>query len=102
MITMTFNTLRCDWQWKDLSRFICLKIWPRLPNQSARALQMLNTADSKDHLKEGLQSSNYVPYSIVPYYENVRQEEKRTYGKRIHTESGCSDAHGIRMYESDK
>ena len=91
---MNINTLRCDWEWKDLSRFICLKIWPRLPNQSARALQMLNTADSKDHLKEFVQPSNYVMDCVVPYYKNanVRQEV-------IRTKSATSDAQDITMYE---
>ena len=26
--------LRSEWKWKDLCRFIRLKIWPRLPNES--------------------------------------------------------------------
>ena len=39
---MIFNTSRCGWQWKDLSRFICLKIWPRLPKQSTRAIRISN------------------------------------------------------------
>ena len=34
------QTSRCGWQWKDLGRFICLKIWPRLPKQSTRAIRI--------------------------------------------------------------
>ena len=46
---MIFNFPRCGWQLKDLRRFICLKIWPRLPNQSKRAIQVLHdSADSND------------------------------------------------------
>ena len=39
---MIFNNSRCGWQWKDLNRFICLKIWPRLPKQSTRAIRISN------------------------------------------------------------
>ena len=30
------NFSRCDWERKDLRRFVCLKIWPRLPKESNR------------------------------------------------------------------
>ena len=42
---MIFNNSRCGWQWKDLNRFICLKIWPRLPKQSTRAIRISNPRD---------------------------------------------------------
>ena len=80
-----------------MSRFICLKIWPRLPNQSKRALQMLNTADSKEFIsKELLDPTHYVLERVVPYYGSAyaRQEGKRT-------ESTASDAQMIGMYQKE-
>ena len=52
-MTRNYNLqyFRCGWQWKDLSRFICLKIWPRLPKQSTRAIRI-----SSNNSKDGLSS----------------------------------------------
>ena len=48
-MTIIFYISRCKWQREDLLRFICLKIWPRLPNQSKRAIKVLHdSADSND------------------------------------------------------
>ena len=32
-----------------MKRFICLKIWPRLPNQAKRAIRVSNKTDSDDN-----------------------------------------------------
>ena len=67
-----------------MSRFICLKIWPRLPNQTKRAIQELNTcnicnADSNGHTKDLVRYTNYaiglgLGFKVLP-------EEKRINGR---------------------
>ena len=81
-----------------MNRFICLKIWPRLPNQSNRAIQELNTcnicnADSNDHTKDLVRSTNYAIGLGLGF--NVLPEEKRINGRTT------SDAREIRIYNNE-
>ena len=81
IMTKIFFIWRRGWRWKDLSRFICLKIWPRLPNQSKRAIQELNNADSNDHTvtKDLVRST---VDGLIPNYNssNALPVEKRING----------------------
>ena len=68
MIIIIIYTFRCDWKWKDLGRFICLKIWPRLPNLSEKAIYPESDKPSiKDVIRDTVGIS--VGY-IVPYYNS--------------------------------
>ena len=63
---MILKTSRCGWQWKDLSRFICLKIWPRLPNLSEKAIYPVSKKSDKPSIKDAIRGISV----IVPYYNS--------------------------------
>ena len=66
---MILKTSRCGWQWKDLGRFICLKIWPRLPKQSTRAIRISN---SKGSIISQISQTDYCKYEkFVPVEKGI-------------------------------
>ena len=68
---MILKTSRCGWQWKDLGRFICLKIWPRLPKQSTRAIRISN---SKGSIISQISQTDYRKYEkFVPVEKEIKQ-----------------------------
>ena len=69
MIILIIYTSRCDWEWKDLGRFICLKIWPRLPNLSEKAIYPVSKKSDKSSIKDIILESGSIGY-IVPYYNS--------------------------------
>ena len=65
---MIIRTSRCDWEWKDLGRFICLKIWPRLPNLSEKAIYPVSKKSDKPSITDAI-SEMSVGY-FIPYYNS--------------------------------
>ena len=64
---MSIYNSRCDWEWKDLGRFICLKIWPRLPNLSEKAIYPESKKSDKPAIKGVIRDTFGNIRYIVPY-----------------------------------
>ena len=85
MIILIIYTSRCDWEWKDLGRFICLKIWPRLPNLSEKAIYPVSKKSDKSSIKDAIRGISV----IVPYYNSsngLPKESDHQLGRYISTQ----------------
>ena len=94
-MTRNYNLqyFRCGWQWKDLSRFICLKIWPRLPKQSTRAIRI-----SSSNSKTGL---SIISTDEKFLYEMSKQKENNNPGNNFNKNNNIEKQDSLLEYASD-